>query len=68
MELLTTQQVSEITGIPEGTLRYYRANDRGPRSGKLGGRAVRYRRSDVEDWIKSQMDDTARGGRPQEVA
>ena len=64
MTLLNTQQVSEMTGIPESTLRYYRATDRGPRSGKLG-RAVRYRQADVEAWIEEQLGETSRGGSPQ---
>jgi predicted DNA-binding transcriptional regulator AlpA len=50
-ELLTIEQVSEMTTLSVPTLRWYRATGKGPKSGKVGGRAVRYRRSDVEAWI-----------------
>ena len=42
--------VSERTGIPLNTLRYYRMNGQGPRSFKLGRRVV-YDERDVEAWI-----------------
>lgn len=59
---LNTKEVEAITGIPAATLRYYRATDQGPKSFKLGSRAVRYLKSDVDDWIEEQYAHTARGG------
>lgn len=61
MSLLTTKEVSEMTGISEGTLRYYRSIDQGPRSFRLG-KAVRYQSEDVAAWIAAQMEATGRGG------
>ena len=59
---LSTKDVEAMTGIPAATLRYYRATDQGPKSFKLGSRAVRYRKEDVESWIEEQYAHTARGG------
>jgi len=47
--------VSERTGIPLSTLRYYRLNGLGPRSFKLG-RRVMYAIDDVEAWIEAARD------------
>ena len=51
-EYLTTAEVSELTGIPVGTLRYWRHRRRGegPKSFCLG-RRVTYKRSDIDAWI-----------------
>lgn len=61
MSLLNTSEVSEITGLSESTLRYFRATDQGPKSGKLGRRVV-YKSEDVTTWIEEQLESTARGG------
>ena len=37
-ELMTTKDVENEYGIPEGTLRYYRSTGIGPASFRLGGR------------------------------
>lgn len=60
-EIMTPPQVSEETGIPEGTLRYYRHAGVGPASFRLRGR-VRYRRSEVVAWIAQEEASTRRGG------
>ena len=51
-EYLSTADVSELTGIPVGTLRYWRHRSRGegPVAFHLGRRVI-YKRSDVEAWI-----------------
>ena len=51
-EYLTTAEVPELTGIPVGTLRYWRHRSRGegPKSFCLG-RRVTYKRSDIDAWI-----------------
>lgn len=51
--LLTVSEVAEWLGINPGTLYYWRHTHRGPRSLSVGG-SVRYRVSDVEDWIKER--------------
>lgn len=61
MDLLETSGVSELTGIPAATLRYWRHANEGPPSFKLGRRVV-YRREAVEDWIAKREKATSRGG------
>lgn len=51
-----------MTGVPEGTLRYWRASDFGPPSFTLGPRRVVYRRDAVEAWIAAQEATSTRGG------
>ncbi|WGL50674.1 helix-turn-helix domain-containing protein [Nocardioides sp. BP30] len=55
-QLLRIEEVSEKTGVPVETLRWWRKRDKGegPRSGKLGRRVVYYA-SDVEAWIRSSL-------------
>ena len=61
MELMVARQVSEMTGVPLGTLRYWRHHDIGPASFTLGRRVV-YRRNEVLRWIAEQEAATRRGG------
>lgn len=61
MEIIDTQQVSAWTGVPVGTLRYWRhANKGGPPSFSLGRRVV-YRREAVALWLEEQERTTSRG-------
>jgi excisionase family DNA binding protein len=58
----TTDQVSALTLVPVGTLRQWRHHgERGPRSVRIGGR-VRYRKVDVEAWLREQERASAVGG------
>ncbi len=52
--LLNDRQVEELTGIATGTLRWWRHKDDGvgPKWFRLGPKAIRYRKSDVEAWIE----------------
>jgi hypothetical protein len=61
MEILNTAQVSDQTGVPIGTLRYWRHAGQGPASFTLGRRVV-YRKAEVERWISAQEQATRRGG------
>lgn len=61
MELLGAKQVSEMIGVPVGTLRYWRHSDIGPASFTLGRRVV-YRRDEVLRWISKRENATRRGG------
>lgn len=61
MELLGAKQVSEMLGVPVGTLRYWRHSDIGPASFTLGRRVV-YRREEVVRWIAERENATRRGG------
>jgi predicted DNA-binding transcriptional regulator AlpA len=53
-KLLRIPEVSELTGIPEATLRFYRHQGTGPKSAKLGRRVV-YREVDVQAWVDAQF-------------
>lgn len=59
--ILSTAAVAEVVGVPEGTLRYWRYMDEGPRSFRLG-RHVKYHSEDVEAWVSRQTEATSRGG------
>jgi predicted DNA-binding transcriptional regulator AlpA len=61
MEILSTTQVSAQTGVPIGTLRYWRHAGQGPASFTLGRRVV-YRKAEIERWITAQEATTRRGG------
>ena len=50
-DLLDEQELSALLNIKPATLRNWRALKQGPRFLKLGARAVRYRRADVEAFI-----------------
>ena len=51
--LLSTRQLSGISGVPEGTLRYWRAIGYGPPSFRMGRRVV-YRESKFLGWVAEQ--------------
>jgi predicted DNA-binding transcriptional regulator AlpA len=53
-KLLRLQEVADLTGIPENTLRFWRHEKTGPKSAKLGRRIV-YREADVLAWIEEQF-------------
>lgn len=54
MDLLNTADVARMLSVPEATARYWRSISYGPRSFKMGPKAVRYRRADVEAFISQQ--------------
>lgn len=52
--LLVTSEVAVITRLPEGTLRRYRYEGKGPAWFRSGGRKPVYWRSAVRAWLKQQ--------------
>lgn len=59
---LTQQQVAEmLQHKTTATLRWWRHEDKGPRSIRVGKRVL-YRPTDVENWLAAQEAQTARGG------
>src|SRR5262245_11474079 len=52
--LMTIDEVAEYTQIPKYTLYKLHSQRRGPLAAKLG-RHLRYRRSDVDAWIASNV-------------
>ena len=60
-EMLDSKQLAELLNLSEITIARLRLTGRGPRFCKIG-RAVRYRRSDVEKWLEqSQRSSTSEG-------
>lgn len=59
-ENVNTAYVSDWTGIPVATLRWWRHKGIGPKSFKLGPRKVMYRKQDVADWMEAQYQATDR--------
>ena len=59
--LLRTAEISDRTGIPVATLRWWRHRGEDPRSFKLG-KTVFYDTDDVAVWVESEKAKTAKGG------
>jgi excisionase family DNA binding protein len=53
MDLLTVQQVSELTGISVETLNQWRSQRKGPPYLKVEGKLVRYRRADLLEYFEA---------------
>lgn len=58
-DLLTDREVSALLGISTVTLCNWRVTGKGPRYRKIGQRAVRYLRADVEAFIEAGTVDPA---------
>lgn len=60
VRLLRIEDVSEQTGVPVETLRYWRKRDKGegPKSARIGRRVV-YRQADVDAWIEAAFGESA---------
>ena len=52
--LLTTQQMAEYLAIPVATLYAWRHAGKGPPGFRVG-KHIRYRWSDVDEWVRSQL-------------
>lgn len=62
-DLLSTDEASEIIGIGSGTLRAWRSQGKGPKFYKAPGQkgVVRYRVSDLMEWVNSLDQKPAKG-------
>ena len=56
--LASVQEVAKYLGVPPGTLYQWRHVGTGPRGYRVG-RYVRYRWSDVEEWLDGQASDSS---------
>lgn len=54
MELLDTKAAAALVHLSPVTLERFRLTGEGPRFAKLG-KAVRYRRSDLEEWVAARV-------------
>ncbi|MEE9228005.1 MAG: helix-turn-helix domain-containing protein [Acidimicrobiia bacterium] len=55
--LLSTQELAEFLHVPIATIYAWRYRQQGPPGFRVG-RHLRYRRSDVEEWISHQLEDS----------
>ena len=65
-KLLRIADVAEMLDMSEATVYRYKRGEDFPRPIRLGGpntRALRWRRSDVEDWLESRPAATAKGAK-----
>jgi len=51
-DMLTEAEVARMLGVSLSTVKRLRASGEGPPSIRVGKRALRYRRSDVEAWLQ----------------
>jgi len=56
-EILSEREVSNWLGVSEPTLFRHRCNGTGPKFIRLSERRIAYRRSAVEDWLRSREQD-----------
>lgn len=49
--VMPDEELAPILGVSTSTLRHWRARGEGPPYFKLGDRLVRYRWSEVEEWL-----------------
>lgn len=66
--LLTAEDVARVTGLSVDTLAQWRSQRRGIPFVKISHNCVRYRQSDLDDWIERRIvrtpqDPIERGGR-----
>lgn len=54
MNILTTREAADYCRLGKPTLERFRISGSGPKFCKLGG-AVRYRRTDLDDWLASRI-------------
>lgn len=52
--LMDVNALGEYLGVAPHTLRIWRMQGQGPEGFKIGGRLVRWRKSDVDAWIDAQ--------------
>lgn len=57
--LLTNKDLEAITGIPEPTWRFFRAQGRGPRAIKFSRNRTYYDPRDVREWLDAHRESEA---------
>ena len=60
-DLLTLQEVAELLDVSPNTIYYWRYQGTGPKGHRVG-RRIRYKRSDIVEWLEARCD--ARWGLP----
>jgi predicted DNA-binding transcriptional regulator AlpA len=57
-KIVTLTEASEQLRLPVATLRWYRAQGIGPKSGRLG-RSVVYTQQALDEWVEQRLSETA---------
>ena len=57
-DVLTLRQLAEWLKVRPKTIYNWRAAGTGPPAAKVGGKFLRFRRADVEEWLASQVERT----------
>jgi excisionase family DNA binding protein len=55
-ELITEQELARLLSVSLSTVKRLRASGEGPPVIRIGKRAIRYRRSDVQAWLRRQAE------------
>jgi hypothetical protein len=63
-EFLNTGAAAQYLGISPITMSIWRCEDRGPEYDRIGGRSMRYRRSALDAFVKSNAGLIGKKGRP----
>ena len=58
--LLTVQELANYLGVPVATIYAWRYRREGPPGFRVG-RHVRFRRSDIEEWLNNQIEEVRAG-------
>ncbi len=58
--LLTVQELANYLGVPVATIYAWRYRHEGPPGFRVG-RHVRFRQSDIEEWLNNQLDEVRAG-------
>ena len=67
--LLNQRQAASLIGVSERTLECWRCRGGGPSFVKISRRAVRYRRQDIDQWVRERVQhSTSEGSRPARLA
>lgn len=59
--LLTVQELANYLGVPVATIYAWRYRHEGPPGFRVG-RHVRFRQSDIEEWLNDQLDEVRAEG------
>ena len=54
-KFLTTEQAAEFLNMAKGTLQNWRKKGLGPRFVRMGSRAIRYEKSDLEEFVERRQ-------------
>ena len=64
-KLLTTDEVAEMTGLSRETLAQWRWLKKEIPFVRLGTKCVRYRQSDIDEWLGKRLVSVTSGGNPE---